>query len=499
MTRFVIAGLMGILAVLPAEAGKLPNIVVVLADDVGPGDLGFYHRERTGKPELIPTPNIDRLIAQGMRFDDAHSAAPLCAPSRFGMMTGSYSYRNYQPYGVWAPWAETGVDPKFTTGARILKAAGYATAFFGKSGMGGGFESSGITETSWAERHKKYKLKARIVGPNQLGFDYSFELPNGIQNLPYAFYENDQWMPMKPDSTLKVIGPEQNGYVDSRKHNDWSGIGDSNWDPTLAGPMLAEKAKAYIRRQTAASPDQPFFIYYCSQAVHIPHTPPAELDGVNIAGTTTGPHGDMVKELDVQVGMLIQSLKEAGVYDNTLFIFTSDNGGLAADPDAEKKGHDPTNGWAGLKGAIREGGHRVPFIARWPGVIAPDTKSDETISALDVVATMASVAGQPVSRDQVMDSVDLMPLLRGEPDAKGHAVLVHYSKGGQAALRQGEWKLVVYGKNLKNLKPVFLYNLKTNPTEDENKDLLKNPEYAERAERMLNTLKTCLKKPTAVM
>jgi arylsulfatase A-like enzyme len=500
MNKIVIVGMYAVIALgalSSVDAKQRPNIVVVLADDAGPGDIGFYHRERTGKKELIPTPNIDRLISEGMRFDDAHSAAPLCAPSRFGMLTGSYSYRNYKPYGVWGPWDKTGVYPEFTTSARIVKAAGYATAFFGKSGMGGGFKSSGITDAAWKDRHKKYDLADRTNGPNQWGFDYSFELPSGIQNTPYAFYENGRWMPLKPDSVLKIIGPEQNRYVDSRKHNDWSGIGDSNWDPTQAGPLLAQKAQAYIRRQAGASPDQPFFIYFCTQAVHIPHTPPAELDGVKIAGTTPGPHGDMVRELDVQVGMLIKALKEAGAYENTLFIFTSDNGGLAADPQAEELGHDPTNGWNGLKGAVREGGHRVPFVATWPGVIEPGTKSDETISALDVVATLAAATGQEISRTQVMDSVNLMPLLTQQKGAKGHAVLVHYSQTGSAALRQDEWKLHVYGKNLKNLKPKHLYNLKTNPFEDEAKDLLNNPEYAERAERMLNTLKQCIKEPTA--
>jgi arylsulfatase A-like enzyme len=479
------------------NAKPQPNIVLILADDVGPGDIGFYHRERTGKKELIPTPNIDRLISEGIRFDDAHSAAPLCAPSRYGMLTGSYSYRNYKPYGVWGPWEKTGLNPESVTSARIAKKAGYATAFFGKSGMGGDFKVvDPDTNFAWKERYKKYDLAVRTNGPNQWGFDYSFELPSGIQNGPFAFYENGKWMPLKPDSTWKLIGPKQNCYDVSRKHNDLEEIGDSNWDPTLAGPMLAEKARAFIRRQTKASPNQPFFVYYCTQAVHIPHTPPKELDGVKIAGTTPGPHGDMVKELDTQVGMLIKSLKEAGVYENTLFIFTSDNGGLAADPTAEELGHDPTNGWSGLKGTVREGGHRVPFIAVWPGVIKPGTCSTETISALDVVATLAAVSGQEISRDQVQDSVNLLPLLKQEKGAQGNAMLVHYSQSGSAALRQDEWKLHVYGKNLKNLTPKHLYNLKDNPSEDPSKNLLNNPEYAERAERMLETLKQGLTRPT---
>jgi len=481
-----------------ADESNKPNLVLIMADDIGLGDIGFYHRQRTHKPELIPTPNLDRLISEGMRFGDAHSAAPLCAPSRFGMMTGSYSYRNYKPYGVWGPWAKTGVDPKFTTMSRIAKRAGYATAFFGKSGMGGGFKSSGITEVSWKERYKKYDLKVRNVGPNQLGFDYSFELPSGIQNAPMAYYENNAWYPIKFDSTFKMIGPKQSGYATSRKHNDLEEIGDSNWDPSQAGPMLAEKAKAYIQRQVAASPKQPFLIYYCTQVVHIPHTPPKELDGIKIAGTTPGPHGDMVRELDAQIGVLIKTLKKAGVYKNTFFIFTSDNGGLKADPKAEELGHDPTNGWTGAKGTITEGGHRVPFIASWPGVIAPGSRSDETISSLDVVATIAAVTGQKISRDQVADSLNLIPLLTQAPDAKGHAILMHYSAKGKAALRQGDWKLHVYGKNLKNIKPKHLFNLKTNPTESADKDYLNNPEHQQRVQRMLETFRQCLKKPTVI-
>lgn len=482
-------------AFLPDDKRK-PNVVLVLADDIGPGDIGFYHRQRTGRAEIIPTPNLDRLIAEGMRFDDAHSAASLCAPSRFGMLTGSYSYRNHKPYGVWAPWEKSGVDPKFTTTARIAKAAGYATAFFGKSGMGGGFKESGVEEAVRAERHKLYDLAVRTRGPNQWGFDYALELPYGIQNQPFAFYENGAWMPLNPDSSWKMIGPKQNGYENSRKHHDWKRIGDSNWDPKPVGGMLAGEAQDYIRRHTKASPDQPFFIYYCSQAVHIPHTPPAELNGMKIAGSTPGPHGDMVRELDIQIGILIEALKEAGVYEDTLFLFTSDNGGLNADPKAEKVGHDPTNGWKGSKGWVDEGGHRVPLIARWPGVIPPNSRSEALVTALDTVATLAAVTGQRIQRRQVMDSINLLPLLQQQPGARGHDVLVHYNKKGQAALRQGDWKLHVFGMNLKNLQPTQLYNLADNPTEDDAGNLIKDPEQKQRIARMLQTLQNTLKNPS---
>lgn len=481
----------------PASNREKPNIVVILADDLGPGDIAFYHQKRTGNPGVIPTPNMDRLISEGMRFSDAHSASPLCAPSRFGMMTGSYSYRNYRPYGVWSPCADTGVYPKYTTSGQIARNAGYATAFFGKWGMGGGFneKESGQPATPRTPQ-ENVDYTVRTVGPNQHGFDYSFELPSGVQNAPFAFYENEKWFPLKPDSTFKVIGPEQNMYNVSRKHNELAEFGDSNWDPTLAGPMLAGKAVDYIKKQVTESPNQPFFIYYCSQAVHIPHTPPDELNGVKIAGSTPGVHGDMVRELDVQTGMLIDALKQAGVYDNTLFIFTSDNGGLAPDPAAEELGHDPTDGWRGIKGAITEGGHRVPFIAVWPGVIASGTESDEPINALDIVATIAAVTGQEISRDVVMDSLNLMPLLISESGARGHESLVHYAQWGGTALRQGDWKLQMWGKNMRSQKPVKLFNLKNNPIEDPEKDYLNNPEQKERAERMLETYERLLREPS---
>ena len=479
-----------------SKSGK-PNIVVILADDVGPGDIAFYHQKRTGTPGVIPTPNMDRLISEGMRFNDAHSASPLCAPSRFGTMTGCYSYRNYRPYGVWSPCADTGVYPKYTTIGRIAQNAGYATAFFGKWGMGGGFNEKGTGQPASPEPpQENVDYTVRTVGPNQHGFEYSFELPSGIQNAPFAFYENEKWVPLKPDSTFKVIGPEQNRYNISRKHKDLAEFGDSNWDPRLAGPIIAGKAVDYIKKQVAESPTQPFFIYYCSQAVHIPHTPPEELNGVKIAGATPGVHGDMVLELDVQVGMLIDTLKEAGVYGNTLFIFTSDNGGLAADPAAEELGHDPTDGWRGIKGAITEGGHRIPFIAVWPGMIAPGTESDEPVIALDIVATIAAVTGQDISRDVVMDSLNLMPLLMQEPGARGHENLIHYASWGGTALRQGDWKLQMWGKNMNNQKPMKLFNLKDNPGEDPENDHINNPKYEERVEQMMNTYRRLLREPS---
>ncbi|MDF7826707.1 arylsulfatase [Pontiellaceae bacterium B12227] len=465
-------------------AAEKPNIVLLMADDIGQGDLSFYQRERGVAKPTVETPNIDRLITEGMRFTDAHSPASLCAPTRFSMLTGNYSYRNRSPFGVWKPEADSGIDSgEWTTSARIAKAGGYQTAFFGKWGLG----------SSWLT--KKIDWEKQDGGALHFGFDYACELPEGVQNIPFAFYENQIWMKAAPDSVMQEIDADQTHYSTSKKHLDRGGMGDSNWDPAQAGPILAEKGMDYISKHWK----KPFFIYYCSQAVHIPHAPPAELDGVKIKGTTPGKHGDMIKELDVQVGMLVRALKEAGVYNNTLFIFTSDNGGLSWDQDMKKAGHDTSNKLNGSKGSIMEGGHRVPFVAVWPGKIKPGSVSHEPIITHDTVATIASLAGQPIDRTLVMDSMNLLPVFQGLEIQERHTNLMHQSAGGPSwAIRDGEWKLVMKAsQKIKDFKfkpekllepgvmePIGLYNLKTDLYEKNN--LIKNPEYKQRVDSMLN-------------
>jgi arylsulfatase A-like enzyme len=394
-----------------------PNIVVIFADDLGPGDIGFYHQQRTGQPPVVPTPNMDQMIADGMHFDDAHAPSSLCAPSRFSMLTGNYPYRNRQPFGVWRPWNDPGIEPKYTTSARIAKQGGYATAFFGKWGCGGQLTArdAGMVISRNNEDDADYTHIYKAA--NYFGFDYALELPSGIQNAPYVFYENSQWLPLKENSTLVPVGPEQHKNPERK-----DGIGDSNWDPTRVGPVLASKAVDYIKKQTAENPDQPFFMYYCSQAVHAPHTPPEELAGVSIAGSTPSAFGDMVYELDTQIGMIIKCLKETGVYEDTLLILTSDNGGYPTDiTDMADMGYDPSNGLRSHKGRIYEGGSRVPFIAVWPNMIEPATVSNESVVAHDIVATITALTGQRISPEVVKDSLNLLPLFYGDPRAKGHA------------------------------------------------------------------------------
>ncbi len=456
-------------------AVEKPNVVLVMADDIGLGDLSFYQKERepTKKP-TVATPHLDALIAAGMRFSDAHSPASLCAPTRFSMMTGNYPYRNHSPFGVWSPSADSGIEPKFTTIARIAKEGGYATAFFGKWGLGDSVKG----------RTKGFEKLAK--GALYFGFDYALELPQGIQGYPYAFYKNQQWMKLAPDSTLAEVSSLQNGYHDSKKHNDRGGIGDSKWAPEQVGRILAEDAVDYIEKHA----EKPFFLYYCSQAVHIPHEPINELNGEKIAGTTPSRHGDMIKELDVQIGMMVQALKKAGIYENTLFVFTSDNGGLQWDKGMKAAGHQTSNGLAGAKGSILEGGHRVPFLATWPGMIAAGSSSDEMVVGQDMVATVAALAGQQLDSAKVKDSLNLVPIFKGEEAKSKREVIVHQSKskGGQYALRRGPWKLVMEGQDpetLDGLKAISLYNLGENLVESPANDLIDSAEHQERVKAML--------------
>ena len=461
-------------------AQNKPNIVVIMADDIGIGDIGYYHKQRTGKEPLVPTPHIDDLIHLGIRFSDAHSPSSLCAPTRFSMMTGNFSYRiEDKPWGVWGPDADAGIEPKFTTVARIAKEGGYNTSFFGKWGLGGDWDHP-PKEISGYEKVDK--------GAGYYGFDYSVSLPQGIQSIPYAFYENGKFMKLQKDSKMTKIPYEQLKYSDEKKRKKGGIAGDSNWDPALAGPVLVGKAVTYIESQ--AKSKKPFYMYYCSQAVHVPHSPTDRLNGQKVAGSTLGTHGDMIVELDIQVGMIVDALKKSGHYKNTLFIFTSDNGGLNADKALKDAGHDSSNGFRDKKASIHEGGHKVPFIAVWPGKIKPNTESKVTIVSHDIVATIAEIAGVSVEKGKILDAASLLPIFASGKNKPLHKYLMHASQAQSwpfYALREGDWKLILKGESMKvlgELTPIELYNLKENATEDPSKNLIKNPDQVKRIEQM---------------
>ena len=474
-----------VLALACSPETSPPNVIVVLADDIGLGDISHYRRMHTDNI-ILNTPNIDKLAEQGMVFTNAHSPAALCAPSRYAIMTGNSCYRSYAPWGVWGAYEESPIRPDQLTLGKLMQEAGYQTAFFGKWHLGGDFYRKDDPDSIYRGSRSKPELDVDVTryagsGPLQNGFEYSLTFPVGIQDVPYAVYENGIWMPLKDDSEIGYISQENMTKI-GVKLDKSEGLGDLNWDPHDMGPLLAGKAVDYIN--THANNKEPFFMYYCSQAVHLPHTPPETLDGENIAGTSPCKHMDMIRELDVQMGMLLDVLKEKGIYENTLFIFTSDNGGLTR-RETLQSGHKPSDIYRGGKNSCYEGGHRVPFIASWPEVIKAGQTSAEPVAGLDLMSTLAALTKQVVPEDQAMDSYNLLPILQSKDQAAGHDFLMlQGGTGKEVIIIEDGWKLIIQvdkkDKTDQIREPIALFNLNENPTEKEEQNLIHADEQQDR-------------------
>lgn len=464
-----------------------PNIIVVLADDIGVGDISKYRRLHSNNI-ILETPNIDKLADQGMMFTDAHSPASLCATSRYGMMTGNSCYRSTHPWGIWSGYAKSVIRDDQLTLGRLMKQANYNTSFFGKWHLGTAFaEKGGNATTIYVPKNSKkpildIDISKILHGPKQLGFDYSVTLPAGIQDVPYALYENDQWLKLKEDSKISLIDQAFLSKLNLKLDKD-VGLGDSNWDPHAIGPVLIGKAVNYIAKN--ANKEKPFFMYYCSQAVHVPHAPVDKMDGKKIKGTTPSLHMDMIKELDVQMGMLVNELKKQGVYENTVFIFTSDNGGLMVDKNTRKAGHMVSDIYRGAKNQAYEGGHRVPFIVTWPNGVKKSQENDKPVLALDVMATLAAITNQELSNDVAQDSYNLLPILQNKKKATTHDFLM--VQGGskhQFMIIDKGWKLIVLvnkkDKSDKTSTPIALFNLNDNIEEEESGNYINDAKYQDK-------------------
>jgi arylsulfatase A-like enzyme len=471
------------------ETGTLPNILFILSDDIGYGDLGSYGG-------LLPTPNLDRLAEEGMRFTDAHSPAALCAPSRFGMLTGSYPYRSDSPGGAWnisspSIFNDSG---KYTQADRIitvgetLQKAGYRTAFFGKSHLGGDIrDSQGNLIRKQTDISTMDFSKGIRNSINEAGFDYSYFLPSGIQHEPFAFFENGVFAPFDPDkpadnssTRLWINGryPFVNGTSEIVEHAKRPGIGDEDYNSSQTGIMMLDKALQFIddhqRLNRKNRTKQPFLIYFASEAIHVPHTPPVDFDGdpgvldEQVEGITGGATGDMVYELDMQVGKLLSKIEAAGLSKNTIVFFTSDNGALWPEIcDFGNPDHDNNGPFRGYKASIYEGGHRVPFIVKWPGLVSPGLVSHQLVLAQDWVATIYELTGIPMEEDQAMDCTSLMPVLTGQqPEGEALHPFVLYQEGFayKGAIREGSLVLVVDRYN----EATELYDLSTDLAQEHN-------------------------------
>ncbi|TBW30031.1 sulfatase-like hydrolase/transferase [Gramella sp. KN1008] len=489
---------------------KLPNVVFILADDVGYADLGI-------DGGTVPTPNIDSLAMQGMRFTDAHSPAALCAPSRFSLLTGSYPYRNGRPGGSWDVNNSSGFSfngdrtkaGRHITVGEIMQNAGYKTAFFGKMHLGGNVynEEGEVIRRKNNLNTMDYSRGVDDALSNH-GFDYWLGLLSGIQHEPYAYFENGKYRPVDLSSPatnestrlLKngFYRVSDNGLSEIVEAGNVPARGDVNYDSSQAGIILTNGAVEFIdhhvKEHEDQGKDQPFLLYFASQAIHVPHTPPFDFDGdpetidEQVYGKTGAVTSDMLYELDLQVGKIIEKLREEGLLENTLIIFTSDNGALwprvthYGDPS-----HDNNGPLRDYKASIYEGGHRVPFIAKWGdgtevgSVIKPGSVSDQLIVGHDWVATMYELTRQNMQEDQAKDSASLLPILTGtQPENAPLHEFVLYQAGFalDGAIREGDLVLMVNRKN----QATELYDLSTDLGQQNN--LIDKEEYQETVNRL---------------
>ena len=401
------------------ESNTQPNIILINADDLGYGDLGCYGAR------LVQTPNIDKLASEGRLFTDAHTASAVCSPSRYGLITGRYPLRRNFWGPLPGPTAGLTIDTTFVTLGKLLKEAGYATACIGKWHLGFGGESP-----NWNGLLKP--------GPLELGFDYYFGIPVVNSGPPFVYVENHRVVGLDPDDPF-VMGQESATQKWPAK-SGYRQIGGAEKAHLLyvdekVGTTLKNKAVEWLKSR---GEDKPFFLYLATTNIHHPFTPAPRFKGTSQCGR----YGDFIHELDWIVGEVLKTIEEMGVAENTLVIFTSDNGGMLNNggQDAWTAGHRLNGDLLGFKFGAWEGGHRVPFIARWPGKIPANSQSDHLISQVDLLATFASVTGRTLSKEECPDGVDQLPELLDETEEPLRDVLI-ISPNSPAHLlvRKGEW------------------------------------------------------------
>ncbi|GAA4297562.1 sulfatase family protein [Aestuariibaculum suncheonense] len=476
---------------------KAPNVVIILADDLGYGDPQVYNSE-----SKIPTPNIDNLASEGMRFTDAHSPSSVCTPTRYGILTGRYAWRTDLKEWVLKMWDKPLIEKNRLTFPKLLKTKNYQTACIGKWHLGWLWPSNingeymndtiAIGNNTLKDRNNFYEKidfsKPLGGGPLEAGFDYYYgdDVPNFA---PYAFFENDKLLEIpnhiKPKNMYGAPGPMAEG-----------------WDLTNVMPKITEKAVNYIEQESKK--EHPFFLYFALTAPHTPIAPTNQFKGKSQAGL----YGDFVNEVDWSVGQIIKALKKSGQYENTLLIFTSDNGSPQRDgtnmggeiTSVKKYGHDPSKPWRGIKADAWEGGHRVPFIVTWPKKIKKNTVSNQLVCQTDIISTVCSILGIEKDTNSMEDSYDISTVLLGKDNKNSlRQTIVHHSGDGTFAIRKENWKLIL-GKNSggfsKNLKiegfPVEtkgqLYNLDIDPSEQHNQYDI-NPEKVKELTSILNQYK----------
>ncbi len=406
-----------------------PNIVLLLADDMGYGDISHYGTSR------FATPNMDYVARRGMTFTDMHSTSAVCTPSRYGLLTGRYCWRTWLQSFVLGGFGAPLIEPQRPTLASVLKGVGYRTAAVGKWHLGlewytrGGAPLRESDRDGWNTDGFDVDYERGFGGgPCALGFDSWFGISGSLDMPPYCYLRDDR-VPTIPEEEKRTY------YAQQRR-----GLAADGFDDYRVDLDFADRAEAIIDRHAAAHSDEPLFLYFATPAPHRPCLPPAWLKGRSGAGH----RGDMVLMVDHIVGRLTAALGRNGMVEDTIFIVTSDNGGRLTNYDGRDYGHKTNGDLRGQKGDIYDGGHREPFLLMWPRIVAPGSRCDELLSLADVMATCAELVGAPISDDAAEDSRSFLRLLQGQPsDEPIHEAVIHHALDGMFAVRMGPWKAVL--------------------------------------------------------
>ncbi len=480
------------------QKNKMPNIVYILADDMGYGDVSIYNPQ--GK---IATPNIDKLAMQGMRFTDAHSPSSVCTPTRYAIMTGRYPWRSRLPVGVLRGYSRTLIEENRPTVATLLKSQGYQTGVVGKWHLGLDWEvPKGKEELLKTENYGiKTEMNPEEIdftkkttgGPQSVGFDYSYILPASLDMPPYCYLENQQ---LTEQPTAYTKGNKlESGYTGPF----WrEGKISPSFDFYGVLPEFVSKANAFLKKQTQ---ERPFFLYVPLAGPHTPWVPTKNYVGKSKAGE----YGDFVQQVDAAVGEILKSLEASGLAENTLVIFTSDNGPYWRPNFVEQFGHAAAGPFRGMKGDAFEGGHRVPFVVRWPNKVKPNVVSNATTTLANLMATCAEIVGTKDAKYNSEDSYSILPVLTGKAkQVTTQPAVVHSSSSGFFAIRKGDWKLIEgLGSGgftePKEIKPKVgeaagqLYNL-AHDVSEKNNLYEQNPEKVRELTQLLTEIRQSKKK-----
>jgi arylsulfatase A len=489
VTLAVTCGILCFRTVAPQQ--QAPNIVYILADDLGYGDVSVYNP--TGQ---ISTPNIDKLAAQGMRFTDAHSPSSVCTPTRYSLLTGRYPWRSRLPVGVLRGYSRALIETDRMTIASFLKSNGYQTGVIGKWHLGLDWELKKGNEALQATTDYgiKTELDTALIdftrnptqGPNTVGFDYSYILPASLDMPPYCYLENQKLTELP--SSYTDGNKLQTGYTGPF----WrAGKMAPSFDFYRVLPTFVTKATDFLKKQSSK---KPFFLYLPLSAPHTPWVPSPNYNGKSKAGE----YGDFVQQVDAAVGEVLRTLEQSGLADNTFVLFASDNGPYWRENFVRQFNHKAAGEFRGMKGDAFEGGHRIPFIVRWPGKVKAGSVSNATTTLANLMATCKEILGNKTPNPE--DSYSILPILLGKAkQVPDQPAVVHSSSIGYFAIRKGDWKLIEgLGSGgftePRDVKPKpgepagQLYNLATDQLETTNQ-YQKNPEKVKELTILLNQIR----------